>query len=323
LGFIFGPQFIFKQRAEAAAEALLDLAFLINARIFPLSAECNERGWYSINQKFSDKPKSTRDLIHEVEKGSCKALYAAAPVHLREDMSLDFLIVQDSFMSPHMDKADVVLPAAVLSETDGTIVNTEGRIQSLGSPLDMQAEAKPDWKILVELAERMGLKDICYNTAQEIREKMSREVPAFKDLAQVASERKKEIFLKESFEYRKKFIPIRSINHLKKTTPKYPLRLILEYNLDYYRSCVLSEKIVEFRIFRDSQWIKMNRTEAGSYDLEEGDLVVLESAEGQFKGYVHLSEFVPDGILASYYLPDVNEDIASWDLMPVEIARGK
>ncbi len=70
--------------------------------------------------------------------------------------SLDFLVVQDLFFSRTAQFADVVLPACPSIEKDGTFVNTERRIQRFYEAMPPLGDSRPDWRILTELAARMG-----------------------------------------------------------------------------------------------------------------------------------------------------------------------
>ena len=110
---------------------------------------------------------------------------------------------------------------------------------------------------------------------------------------------------------------------MEKETPQYPLRLVLEPGFDYYRNCLLSEKIAEFDLFRSKQWIKMNKRDTQKYELKEGFPVTLKAKKGQFKGFVHISEYVPEGIVTAYYIPGRDENRADLNLSPVKITRGK
>ncbi|EOC0586003.1 formate dehydrogenase subunit alpha [Cronobacter sakazakii] len=69
---------------------------------------------------------------------------------------LDFLVVQDLFLSRTAQFADVVLPACPSIEKDGTFVNTERRIQRFYEAMPPLGDSRPDWRILTELAARMG-----------------------------------------------------------------------------------------------------------------------------------------------------------------------
>lgn len=69
---------------------------------------------------------------------------------------LEFLVVQDMFLSRTAQFADVVLPACASLEKEGTFVNTERRIQRFYQAFPPLGDSRPDWQILTELAARMG-----------------------------------------------------------------------------------------------------------------------------------------------------------------------
>ena len=69
---------------------------------------------------------------------------------------LDFIVVQDIFMTETAEMADVVLPALGWSEKDGTFTNLERRIQRLRKAIEK--DGMEDWKILSEVGKRLGLK---------------------------------------------------------------------------------------------------------------------------------------------------------------------
>jgi formate dehydrogenase major subunit len=82
--------------------------------------------------------------------------------------SLDFLVVCDLFMTETAEFADVVFPASGFGETDGTQTNTERRIQRLRRAVPPAGEAKPDWWIISQLAQRMGFAGFGYESAEEV-----------------------------------------------------------------------------------------------------------------------------------------------------------
>ncbi|GBE06160.1 formate dehydrogenase H [bacterium BMS3Abin10] len=80
---------------------------------------------------------------------------------------LDFLVVQDIFLTDTAELADVVLPAAAFAEKDGTFTNTERRVQRVRKALDPPGEAKEDSRIIMELSERLGY-PMRYNSMEEV-----------------------------------------------------------------------------------------------------------------------------------------------------------
>ncbi len=88
--------------------------------------------------------------------------------HVRRCLEeMDFVVVQDIFLTETAQLADVVLPAASFAEKDGTFTNTERRVQRVRQAIKPKGESKADWEIIQELARRCGL-DWHYSSPQEI-----------------------------------------------------------------------------------------------------------------------------------------------------------
>jgi predicted molibdopterin-dependent oxidoreductase YjgC len=82
--------------------------------------------------------------------------------------SLDHLVVTDIFMTDTAALADVVFPATGWGETDGVCTNTERRVQRLRRAVPPPGEAKPDWWIVSQIAQRMGFPGFDYSSAKEV-----------------------------------------------------------------------------------------------------------------------------------------------------------
>ncbi len=70
--------------------------------------------------------------------------------------NLDFLVVSEIFFTKTCEYADIVLPAACYAEKDGSVTNTERRVQRLHKAASPPGIAKPDWQIITEIASIMG-----------------------------------------------------------------------------------------------------------------------------------------------------------------------
>jgi formate dehydrogenase alpha subunit len=70
--------------------------------------------------------------------------------------SLDFLVVQEIFLSETAKYADVILPGASFAEKDGTFTNAERRVQRVRKAIEPIADTRADWWIVCEIAKRMG-----------------------------------------------------------------------------------------------------------------------------------------------------------------------
>ncbi|MDP9382565.1 MAG: molybdopterin-dependent oxidoreductase [Chloroflexota bacterium] len=91
---------------------------------------------------------------------------------------LDFLVVQDMFLTQTGRQADVVLPACSWAEKDGTFTSAERRIQRVNKALTNYGQSIPDWTILVHLLERMGFERL-YTHSDQILAEIAAVVPSY------------------------------------------------------------------------------------------------------------------------------------------------
>jgi formate dehydrogenase alpha subunit len=128
------------------------------------------------------------EILNAASAGEIRGLYILAenPMisdpdtnHVRKALEkLDFLVVQDIFLTETAKLADVVLPGACFAEKDGTFTNTERRIQRSYTALPPPGDAKPDWQILCEVASKMGY-DMSYNHPSEIMDEIAELAPIY------------------------------------------------------------------------------------------------------------------------------------------------
>ena len=131
------------------------------------------------------------EMMNAAHAGDLKVLYIHGedPVlsdadikHTKEALAnLDMLIVQELFMTDTAQCADVVLPAAGWGEQEGTFTNGERRVQCLHKAQEPPEGAMFDWKIMEEIAVRMGVprEKFHYESAEEIFEEIRECAPIF------------------------------------------------------------------------------------------------------------------------------------------------
>jgi NADH-quinone oxidoreductase chain G len=142
------------------------------------------------NAILSDAPgMNAVEMIDAIVPGKLAALYIMGddPVgsdrHLRELFDkLEFLVVQDIFMTETARIADVVLPAAASAEKTGTFTNLERRLQRLNKAEEPVGESRPDWEIIQDIAKRMG-GSMQYASPRDIMNEIRSVVPLYADLA--------------------------------------------------------------------------------------------------------------------------------------------
>ena len=145
-----------------------------------------EQAW---NAKLPDKPGLTAtEIMQAASAGDVRGLYVmgenpmlSAPDlrQVREGLkSLDFLVVQDIFLTETAELADVVLPACAFAEKDGTFTNTERRVQRVRKALRPPGDARVDWRILCQVATRMGY-PMRYSGATAIQNEIASLTPIY------------------------------------------------------------------------------------------------------------------------------------------------
>ncbi|MDF2035988.1 formate dehydrogenase subunit alpha [Cytobacillus oceanisediminis] len=131
---------------------------------------------------------NNHEMVEGIHEGQLKAMYLKG-----EDMGLvdsninyvqaafeklDFFVVQDIFLSRTAEFADVVLPASPSLEKEGTFTNTERRIQRLYQAFEPLGDSKPDWEIIIEVANRLGA-GWTYTHPSEIMAEAARLMPLY------------------------------------------------------------------------------------------------------------------------------------------------
>ncbi|EHD0095185.1 formate dehydrogenase subunit alpha [Vibrio vulnificus] len=133
--------------------------------------------------------------LTEIIDGACRrdvrALYVMGenPVlsdpnqaHVIEGLeALDFLVVQDIFLTETAQYADVVLPSCSFAEKSGHFTNTERRVQRISPAVNPPGEAKEDWRIIQEIANAMG-SDWHYRSVADITNEITRVTPQYAGL---------------------------------------------------------------------------------------------------------------------------------------------
>lgn len=325
--FLFGIGLTQSPSGNQNISALWNLACLTQAQIFPLGLENNLRGVLEIEHRTRGKGLNFNQIARAASIGDIKALYLAGPFPPLKKANLDFLIIQDCFATENMMRADVVLPSTTFAETEGTIVNTEGRIQKFNKVIEPYGEAKPDWWIISRLAGKMGNRGFNYKSPSGIMKEMSKAIPGFKGISSSKLGKDKEIFIQEKKKRKKKFIPLKD-NHLPiKTSKKYPFFMLVDYNLDYYRNLSLSQEIRGLEKLRDPKWVKISPEDAKSLKLKDGDGVIIESSAGKIKGIAKVTESMPKGtVRANLFwseISTVSHEEHSLGVLPVKIGRGE
>jgi NADH-quinone oxidoreductase subunit G len=125
-------------------------------------------------------------ILSAAMNGDLKTLYlvGADPIgdgFIEGRGSLEFLVVQELFMTKSAEVADVVLPAQSWAEREGTYTSGERRVQRFYPAIQPLGETRPDWQILAQVGERVGLSRPAFAPSLVFKE-LAGQVPQYSDM---------------------------------------------------------------------------------------------------------------------------------------------
>jgi formate dehydrogenase alpha subunit len=271
--------------------------------------------------KLSDHPGLTvTEIADAVLKGDIKGLYIMGenPLlsepnleHFRQALEkVEFLVVQDIFLSETAWLADIVLPGAAFAEKDGTFTNTERRVQRVRQALLPPGEAKADWEIISALAEKMG-KSFGYQTASQIMEEIASLTPIYGGIrfdrldhdglqwpCPDVSHPGTSFLYQDGFARgRGKFHAVDYFPPAESISKKYPLVLTTGRILEHWHTGTMSRRANVLSKLRPSGVVEIHPSDAAKLKLTEGDVVVVASKRGRVEVPVHITEKSPPGVV--------------------------
>jgi NADH-quinone oxidoreductase subunit G len=133
-----------------------------------------------------DAGKTAAQIYDAAQNGELKALFvlAADPIGdglMADRGKLDFLVVQELFLTETAAQADVVLPAQSWAEREGTFTSGERRVQRYYPAIQPVGESRPDWQILAQIGERVGLGKPAFAASLAFKE-LAKVVPQYKEM---------------------------------------------------------------------------------------------------------------------------------------------
>jgi len=300
---------------------LAAINYLANGRIYMLTEKANEQGaldmgcapdllpgyrpvafpefakkygahWHA---EISEKPGlNLFAMIEAAEKGSLKALYVMGenavcniPNSGRVEKALkniDFLVVQDIFLTETAKLADVVLPALSWAEKEGTFTNMERRIQRVRK--SVQREGMEDWKIVAEIAKNMGY-GMEYASSEGVFHEIARVSPLYRDLTY-------EDIAKGENIYPYKGEPLRDVKEdIQVDTASAAVsagKLYLKIERPLFHSGTLSTRAASLRNIYPQAVARISSATAKALSLTEGDVVNVRTKAGSLSLFIAIEK---------------------------------
>ena len=134
----------------------------------------------------SNRGMGEKEIVAAAASGDIRALYLlgadpAGDSLMADRGKLDFLVVQELFLTPTAQLADVVLPAQSWAEHDGTFTSGERRVQRFYPAITPVGESRSDWQIIAQISEKLGLGKAPIASSLVFRD-MARAVPQYKGM---------------------------------------------------------------------------------------------------------------------------------------------
>ena len=260
------------------------------------------------------------EMLPAALEGKIKSLYIIGENPLISDPdlnhakkcidNLEFLVVQDIFLTETAKLADVVLPSACFAEKDGTFSNTERRVQRIRKAVEPPGISKTDWEITCGIASYMGY-EMSYKNAQEIMEEIATITPSYGGITYERIEFEglhwpcptldhpgTPILHTETFPRgRGLFHAIDYIPPAEKTDAEYPLYLTTGRVIYHYHTGTMTMKSDGLNERSPECYVEVSIADADKMKLEDNSKVEISSRRGSITANVNISDKTAPGVV--------------------------
>jgi len=257
------------------------------------------------------------EILEAAYKKEIKGLYLIGenPVlsdpdarHAQESLeALDFLVVQDIFMSETAQLADVVLPSVTFAERDGTFTNTDRSVQRIRKAIESIGDAKYDWWITCQIGQRMGGKGFDFEGPSQIMEEIARLTPSYGGISYERLEDGRiqwpcptkdhpgtPILHTEKFARGKgQFIPLEHKPPAELPDDEYPLLLTTERSRYHFHTGTMTRKVRGLNVLDGEGMVEINPEDASALGIGDGEMVQVISRRGAITAKAKVTEVSP------------------------------
>jgi formate dehydrogenase alpha subunit len=316
---ICGTELLAQDKGEQNALALADLFLLIGrpgtpgSAVYPVAEKNNSRGVCEAGVMAEHLPGFAHldeaglgtplpEMLDKLEAGDPAAPQAvymlggdflrAVPHRSRTEKLLkkvDFLVVQDAFLNDTAKLAQVVLPAAVHAEQEGTFISSDGTLGLLAQALPLDG-ARPDWQIISQLGQKMGYKLGPSHPKQIFRE-LAQAAPLWAGLSPKAA------YPLMPGTVTGAFVPFEVDLSL---PGRRPFTLIVGKALNHSGSFTTHAPDGTLKLMSQAE-LRLNPEDAQNLGLAAGDTAKVTSSQGEISVPVALAPEMPGGVV---FLPE-------------------
>jgi formate dehydrogenase alpha subunit len=261
------------------------------------------------------------EIFDAAGKGQIKAAYIIGenPVlsepdanHVREAIkNLDFMVVQDVFLSETAQVADVVLPSSSFAEKDGTFTNTERRVQRVTEAIEPVGDSVPDWKIVCRLARKMDAKGFDYGSPSKIMDEIASLTPSYGGISYSRIEKGgiqwpcptsdhpgTPVLHTEQFVRGKGlFSPLEYKPPMEVADKDYPLILTSERSPYHFHTGTMTRKVEGLNELQGEELVEISPADAAPLNIADGDMVKVSSRRGEVKAKAMVTDKTLEGVI--------------------------
>ncbi len=258
--------------------------------VFPAAIEGKIRGLYICGEDPVVSDPDTRHIIRALE-------------------SLDFLVVQDLFMTQTAKYADVILPAVSYAEKEGTFSNTERRVQRIRKAVTVPGNMRLDTDIITDLMNAMGYPQKRMSAA-EIMDEIASLTPSFHGISH------KRLDSGESLQWPCKdenhpgtpimhvgkpargkalFYPAKFTPSAELPDEEYPLVLMTGRILYHYNAAAMTSRSKGLNEMASEGFIELNVKDANRMFIGNGERIVVRSRRGAVTATARVGRKVSEG----------------------------
>ncbi len=232
--------------------------------------------------------------------------------HLRKVLSeLEFLVVQDIFLSETAQLANVVLPAASFAEKNGTFTNTERKVQLVRKAIEPIGDSKPDWWITCQIAQRMGGRGFNFQHPSQIMEEIASVTPSYGGISYNRLEKDglqwpcptqdhpgtPILHTKQFSRGKGKFIPLEYKPSMELPDETYPLILTTGRSLYHWHTGTVTRRVRGLNQLLGEGFVEINPKDASALGIADSEMVKIISRRGEVMAKARVTDDFSVGVV--------------------------
>lgn len=260
------------------------------------------------------------EVAPAINEGKLKGLYVMGENIMVSDPNvkhvddalrkLDFLVVQDIFMTETAQMADVVLPATCFAEKDGTFTNTERRIQMVRKAVEAPGQARADWEILSDIMRRLGY-NAEYSSPAAIMAEIATLTPQYGGITysrlegdgiqwpctDLSHPGTKYLHRDEITRHKGLLVAVEHADAQELPDKEFPLILTTGRILYHYHTRTMTGRVEGLEELAPSSFVEINTDTAEKLGIKDGDTVTVVSRRGSLTTDARVTTRIKDGVV--------------------------